>query len=193
MKRALTFMILLATVVSATAETKVGFVNMKTLFGKYYKTKDQDAALKTKRDIVKKYGEKLRDDLVRLDKEFKQLSEEVLNPALSPEARKNIEEDAKMKRTSVLMKDKQIREYMTKQSNQMKKEYEASRNSVVAEIRKEISVFATKLKYDMIIDVSGESANMVPVVVYYDKTKDITNVILRRLNAGHEVEEKKEK
>jgi Skp family chaperone for outer membrane proteins len=58
------------------------------------------------------------------------------------------------------------------------------RDDIVREIRKVLDAKAKAAGYTMVLDVSGESANMVPVLLYTDGQNDMTESLIKELNSG---------
>lgn len=184
------FLMLLAV---ASSYAEVAFIDMKHIFDNYYKTKDSDATLTTQREAMKAIAENMMKDLEEMRKNYMKLREEAQNVILSKEQREA--KFAEMKRVEKSAEDKktEIEQYQKSSITKIRTRYEEVRDSITKELLEYLSKFAEKKGYDMILDVSGQTANGISSVVYYNKKKDITTAIIKRLNAGNEESDKEEK
>jgi len=176
------------------AKGEIIFVNMNKVFKDYYLTSQKDAAFKSQKEIFKKAAEKRAKDIDTLNKEAKEHYDNSLNAVLSAEKRQEEAEQARTKANQVETQRKELRDFLKRMDKKLQKQYLDMRQEVVKKITDHIQEYAKQHNYELVIDISGLTSNQIPVIVYYDKDKDITEVIIAELNRGHEDElaEKKE-
>lgn len=189
MKKFLGLMVL-AVITNSAFALEVAFVDMNKIFENYYETKDADEALKTQRDIKAEEASAMLKQFEALGKKYQALMQEKENPLLTKEQR-----DAKVAEMKVVEKQaKQMKvdleKHRQKSLQEVRAKYEAKRDEIIAKLAKYLGKVSKAKKYDLVLDVSGKTANGISGVVYYDKKKDITDVILKNLNAGHETTKK---
>ncbi len=189
MKKFLSLMVLAVLTNSAFA-LEVAFVNMNKLFENYYETKDADEALKTQRDIKAEEASAMLKEFEALGKKYQALMQETENPLLTKEQRaskaaemKSVEKEAKQMKID-------LEKHRQKSLQEVRAKYEEKRDEIIAKLVKYLGKVSKAKKYDLVLDVSGKTANGISGVVYYDEKKDITDVVLKNLNAGHETTEK---
>ena len=140
------------------ADIKMGYADLSKLFDEYYKTKDYDKVLAGKStefgNTRTKKVEAIQDAVSKLG---------VLAEDKKAEKEKEIE---KMK-AELMEFDRQQRENLTKERNEKIRE-------ILLEIEKVVSDYAAKQGYTLILNDR--------VLIYGDKTMDLTEQILKILN-----------
>lgn len=185
MKKVL-FSFLMLSAVFSSYGFEVTFIDMKHIFDNYYKTKDADAVLKTQREAMKDLAENMMKDLEGMSKTYMQLREDAQNIVLSKEQRDAKFQEMKQTQKIAEQKKKEIDAYQKESVNKIRVKYEEVRDGITKELTDYLAKLAKVKKYDLIMDVSGQTANGIPTVVYYNKAKDITEAVLKSINVGHE-------
>lgn len=187
MKKLLFCALLLFVPVSlASADLKVATVDLGKAFDQFYKTKEAAAHLKEKQDEAQKEIQDKVADYQRISDEVNKLDQESKDPTLSPEARAEKAKARDQRGADLQAAQRQIEEFRTERSNELKDELIRRRKEVVDEITKVITDYSGPQGYDMVIDKSSASAaSGVPIVLYSSgKLPDITDAIIKQLNAG---------
>lgn len=164
------------------AAVEVRIVDLEKVFEQYIKKQQAEAALKEQAERFNLERQELVKQGQQLNEEFNQLREESQNTALSEEKRgeKRIEAEDKLRElkdfeTRLKSFDEEKRRLLDEQSKRM-------RRTLVKEIRDELKVYARKEGFALVIDVSGSTLNMEPVVLFADERLDITDQLVERLN-----------
>ena len=123
--------------------------------------------------------QQIGDNLQKLDAESK-------DPTLSPEARTEKGKARDQVASDLKAKERQIEEFKTERSNELKDEYLRRRKEVVDEITKVITDYSGPQGFDLVLDKSSASVTSgVPFVLYNSgKLTDITQDVVNKLNAG---------
>jgi len=173
---------------AAVVRGKIGYVNMERLFQNYYKTFSDDAAFKTQKELfiqaVADQGTKLE----LLKKTGKDARERSVSIALNDEARTQARRDANDKERELEAKDRELRDFVREKNDLLGAKYMELRDSIVKELSTFVADFGARTQHELILDISGLTRNAIPAVIYFDKSKDVTDVILADLNKGHESE-----
>ena len=152
------FLCIVTTGVYAADGGKIGYVDLSRLFDEYHKTKEYDKVLESKHGELEKVGkekiEKIRESEGKL--------------ALLKEDQKKILEDE-----IDLLKD-DAQEFVRQEQSSLTKERNEKIREILLEIEKEVSDFAEKEGYDIILNVR--------VLIYGDPAKNLTEEILTILN-----------
>lgn len=175
------------------ADVKVGSVDMKAVFEKYWRTKEAESKMSEVRASVKRELDERNEKRKTLEEEITKLNEQLKQPELS----------AKKKEESAGVREKKIGEWqgMMKelQAFQMEKEKQVQdqtlriRNGIVDEIKKVVDEIVKSENYDLVFDVSGNSINNVPVVMHAKESYDFTKTVVDRLNADRKAPAAEEK
>lgn len=178
----------LATWAVPAARAQTAYVDMDRLFQSYYKTARYDGSFKKQKDL---YAQHVTDGAAIIEQTKKQLGEvreRSLNIALSDEVRGQARKEAEEREGQIRDKQKELKDFLEEKDKELGRKYLEMRAEIVKELSEYIRNYAEREKLEMIMDVSGMSRNYIPVVVYYQKSKDITDKLLAEVNKGHEDE-----
>ncbi|NLB65062.1 MAG: OmpH family outer membrane protein [Lentisphaerae bacterium] len=166
---------------SALAAMNLATVDLDRVFNAHPKTKAAEAELKQAEDAVEAELEKVMADLQALDAEVAKLREAARNPMLTEEARilKRAEADDKLTE----LQEAQLRARRTQETKlkRLREQLLAKRQDIVDELMKEAAAFAKEAGYDLLLDRSGMTMNMVPLAVYSAEELDVTDELIERL------------
>ncbi len=180
----------LGLIVTAAAEPKVLCINMDQVFRGYYKTVREDASLKNQEKTYENYARGLAQEAETLKKAREELLERSLNIALSEETRAENRRGAEEKERLYGEKVRELKEFMEKRKKELGERYLQVRRKLVEEMTVFIQNYAKSQGAEFVLDRSGMSSNMIPLVLYYPEDADITQAVLAELNRGHEDEVK---
>jgi Skp family chaperone for outer membrane proteins len=165
------------------ADQKIATVDLRKVFDKYYKTIQSTAALKQEAQDIEKDRKKMMDDAQRHQTEWQKLFDKSNDQAVSSEERDKSKKETEQKYIE-LERDKQaIKEFDQIASNRLHEKELQRRDDIVKEIRQILNAEAKAAGYTMVLDPSGESQNMVPVVLYTNGQNDMTDALIKELNA----------
>ena len=143
------------------AGEKIGYVDLSRVFDEYSKTKEYDAVLEKKNSEYQDARNK------KLDK----IREEQGKLAL-------LKENEKAKLQESMDKDKaDLLEFDRQQQTDLKKQRDEKIREILLEIEKIVRDFAEKEKYSYILNDR--------VLIYGDKSKDLTEKVLKLLNDSY--------
>jgi Skp family chaperone for outer membrane proteins len=166
------------------ADIKLGFVDLKKVFDKYYKTVQSSAAIKEEVADVGKERKEMIDTITRRKEEWHKLLDKANDQAVSADERDRSKKAAEDKLVELKSADDAIQEFdKVSQTKIMEKERQR-RDSIVAEIRSVLDAKAKVHGYSAVLDTSGDSANYAPLVLFYNGDNDLTDELLKELNAA---------
>ena len=170
--------------VPALAQTKIGTVDLRKLFEGYWKTKQAQAALTDRQVQLGKDIKSMNDDLKKGGEEYQKLLEQASDQAISADQR-----DKRKLASADKLKDLQDRKaaldqfqrqaQVTLQEQQMR-----MRENILGEIKVAVTAKARAGGYSLVIDAAAETANATTAVVYSSGENDLTDEVLKQLNAG---------
>lgn len=180
----LTLVIFLTASANFAEEQKNAVVDMEKVFKGYYKTKINSAKFKKQAATFKDYADKLAESQLKLEEEFRTLRDASQNIAFSENERESKRLAARDKYRQLQAKQAELQQYDREKSAQLKEQYDNMRKELLTEIRKNIAKYAKENKYSMVLDSSGKSINDIPLIIYYQTSMDISDIILERINKG---------
>lgn len=137
---------------------KIGYVDLSRLFDEYHKTKEYDKVLESKHGELEKVGKE----------KVEKIKESEGKLALLKEDQKKVLEDE-----IDLMKGN-AQEFVRQEQSNLTKERNEKIREILLEIEKEVSDFAEREGYDIILNDR--------VLIYGDPAKNLTEEILTILN-----------
>jgi Skp family chaperone for outer membrane proteins len=170
--------------VPALAQTKIGTVDLRKLFDGYWKTKQVQTALNDRKAQLDKDDKSMRDDLKKGGEEYQKLLEQANDQAISSDQRDKRKQAAadKLKqlqdsKTAIDQFERQAQITLSEQSQRM-------RDNILSEIKAAVAAQAKVAGCSLVIDAAAETANATTAVVYSNGENDLTDAVLKRLNAG---------
>ena len=166
----------------ASAELKIGTVDMKKVFESYKKTKDAEQRISEMRNKYKKELDERMEKLKGMKDDIDKLTEDTKKAELSAEKR---QEKAK-KRDEIAGEANNL--WRDVQQSQQEKEKQLAdhsvrmRNGIVEEIKKIIDKSVIANNYDIVFDKSGPSLNGVNIVLHSRDSWDFTKEVVDELN-----------
>ena len=179
---------IVATTPAMADQDTVAYINMNKVFEGFYKTKRAEESLRKQEALYKERAETQVEELENLKKRYEQLRAEAESVALSEEAKQRKAEDAKTVGMQLRDKERDLQNYFADKKREMQGDYMKSRNTIVKEIMQHVRTYADEKGYDVVLDVSGMTQNMLPVILKHPEEKEITDIVLQDLNKGHEDE-----
>jgi len=160
----------------------VGLVDMNRIFRAYNRTKDAESKINQAKGAAKKdYDDRAAFYQKALD-EINSLNKQIDSSGLSGDAKSRMARDRDNKIANVKKMEKEITEFKTTREKQLQDQALKMREGIVAEITKLIASGLAMINDGLIIDVSGNSKNGVPVVVYSEGIPDFSNYVISALN-----------
>ncbi|MEI7535515.1 MAG: OmpH family outer membrane protein [Verrucomicrobiae bacterium] len=175
----LTIALLVVTVVSASAETKVASVDMKKLFNGYYKTKLAQASLETRKTELRKEIKDMADGLEKSQAAYKQLLDQASDPAISNDERTKRKQATADKAKEIGNSRAAIEQFQRQAEAQLADQSQRMSANLVGEIQKAVAEKAKAGGYSFVMNSAS-----VEVVVFASTDNDLTATVLAQLNAG---------
>ena len=180
----LTLSLLVFLSVPALAQTKIGTVDLRKLFDSYYKTKLAQASLTDRKAQLDKDDKSMHDDLRKGGEEYQKLLDQANDQAISSDQRDKYKQTAadKLKqlqdsKTAIDQFERQAQITLSEQSQRM-------RENILGEIKTVVAAKARAAGYSLVIDAAAETANATTAVIYTSGDNDLTDEVLKQLNAG---------
>jgi len=169
--------------VSASAQTKIATVDLRKVFDGYWKTKQADSALKERASDMEKEHKNMLDDYKKAREEYQTLVTNAADQAVSAEERDKRKRAAEDKLKYLKDQEDTITQYERQARNTLDEQRRRMRDNILGEIRTIINAKAKTGSFSLVVDVASESFNNTPVVLFTNNENDMTDDVLKQLNA----------
>lgn len=175
-------LVLLAGVTVASADIKIGTVDMNKVFGEYNKTKDAQAryslAEKAANDDLNTRVETLKKSM----QEISALNADLEKTELGQDTRAAKLKDREAKVAAARALDREIADFRTAKQKGLQDQFLKMRKDIVDDIMKTMNDLAKAKEFDLVFDKSGLSAGAIPVVLYSRDEYDFSSDVVAALN-----------
>jgi len=175
----LTFVLLTATGISATAQTKIATVDMKKLFNGYWKKKTAETSLDNRKLDLRKEIKEMAEGLDKAQTDYKKLMEQASDPVISAEEREKRKQVAVNKAKEINTSKGVLEQFQRQAETQLADQTQRMSANIVTEIQKAVADKAKAGGYTLVLNAATTE-----VVVFSDTTMDISDAVLAQLNAG---------
>lgn len=168
---------------AAHAQAKFGLVDMKKVFENYYKTKQAEANIKEEAANSNKVYQGMLEDYKRVNEEYKKLIDASNDQALSADERDKRKKSAESKLLEIQETEKSAKQFDQQARARLGDMEKRIREKIVGEIRDLVNAKAKAGSYTIVFDVAGQTAYQTPFILYTNGENDITESIIKELNA----------
>ncbi|MDR0351285.1 MAG: OmpH family outer membrane protein [Puniceicoccales bacterium] len=163
---------------SKVSDNGILVLDVQKVFDGYYKIEEIKKELTAKVDAAQKEFQAMIDQHMKLDKEVKDLNEKAQNPAIAAEAKDKFKKDAEAKEIELRQKMMEVAKFKNEadaQLNQLQQSKLMEQMEVIKGVVGEVSKEKGAL---VVFSKVGQD------VVYADDSLDISDEILKKLNAS---------
>jgi outer membrane protein len=169
---------------ASAAEQRIATVDLKKLFDNYYRTKQQDAKLKTEAAELEKDAKEMMEQLQKGDEKYTKMLDAAKDPAISAAEREKRSKEAENQLIDLRGLKNRLDQYNATSRARLDEQKRRMRDTLLSEIRDTIKAKIRGSGYTMVIDVGAESAIGTPIVLYSSGNDDLTDSVLKELNVG---------
>ena len=176
---------------SALAQSKVATVDMRQLFDNYYKTRLAQAALQERSAQLTKDDNSMKDDLKKATDDYQRLLEQSNDPAISADERDRRKQAAADKLKQLGDRRAAIEQYDRTGQATLNDQLQHMSEKIRADIQAAVNSRAKAGGYTIVLNTAAEGFNLgtgrinVPSAVIYNVDEvDLTDAVLKQLNAG---------
>ncbi len=169
--------------ISAAAELKLATVDMRKIFDGYWKTKRAEADLKDKATGFEQKFKTMADDRQKSIETHQKMVGNASDPALSPEEREKRKKLIEGKVIEIREIEQALQQFDRSSRETLSTQRRNITEKLTAEIRDVINAKAKAASYTMVFDSSGVSGPFAPLVIYHSGQSDLTDDVLKQLNA----------
>ena len=164
-------------------QLKIATFDFQKAFSEYYKTKDAEAELQARVATFKKEDQERANDYRKLAEEAQKLQDGAQDKTLSEGARQERLKAFQTKVQEVQNLQRAIQEFRSTRGRELEERSQRMRQGLIDEITKFVLEAGAKGKYTMVIDKTGRSMTGTPILLYTQDLPDITEEVVRAINA----------
>lgn len=179
-----TVLLLALTGIPALAQTKVGTVDLKKIFDNYYKTRLATRAIQDRAQDMDKDYTSMATDLKKRNDQYEQLLESANDQAVSADERGRRKQSADDQLKQLQQSKAAIDQYERQAQVTLQDQRQRMRDNILDEIKKVVSQKARASGDSLVVDTAAQTANGTPVVLFSAGDNDLTDDVLKQLNAG---------
>ena len=169
---------------SVAAELKLATVDMRKTFEGYWKTKRTEADLKDKATGFEQKFKTMAEDRQKAIETHQKMVSNASDPALSPEEREKRKKLIEAKVIEIREIEQALQQFDRSSRETLNTQRRNVTEKLTAEIRDVISAKSKAAGYAMVFDSSGMSGPFAPIVIYHNNQSDLTEEVLKQLNAS---------
>jgi outer membrane protein len=188
MTRHISLALALATLLGSThlarAQQKTGIIDLKKCFDNYWKTKQADTNLKERAADLDKARKGMIDDFQKSNDEYKKLLDSANDQAVAAAERDKRKKAAEDKLLEIRNLEQNIQAFDRQARTTLGDNQRRMRDNILKEIRDIVNAKAKAKGFSAVFDTAAESANQTPIMLYTNGENDITDEVVKDLNAA---------
>ena len=179
----LTAIVLTTTITSASAQSKVASVDMKKLFNGYWKFKQSQTILDERKTSLRKEIKEMADGLDKAQAEYKQLLEQANDQAISVDEREKRKTAAADAGKDLNSRKVAIEQFQRQAESGLAELSQRLSGNILTEIQKAVADKAKAGGYTTVVNAAASE-----IVIFTDTSTDLTEEVLKQINAGAPIE-----
>ncbi len=168
---------------SAYGQSRIATIDLGKVFENYWKTKQAQNIVKERRADIEKEFNNMVQDRKTAREEYDKLMVDANDPAVSAEEREKRKRAAEDKLKYLRDQEEVMQQYQRQAAVTIEEQTKRLRENILTEIRTIVTARAKSAAYSLVIDSAAESVNRTPVVLYNNNEHDLTQDVLKELNA----------
>lgn len=168
----------------APGSVKIGVIDLRRVFESYYKKVQTDEAFKAEAESMDKEHKDMIEDARKAEEAYKKQIDNANDMAVSKDERDKAKAAAEDKYRDLVNRKDAIDQYDRQAMARLQEEKRQKRDVLVQDIKEHLVAQAKAGGYNLVLDTSGESANMLPVAIYANGLPELTDALIKELNAG---------
>lgn len=167
----------------AQSQPRIALVDLRKVFDGYYKTRDADSKIKEEAASLERTAKGMLEDYKKANEEYKQLMESASDAAISAEEKQKRRKSAEDKLIEIRQLEQQVQQYQRQSEASLLEKRRRMREQILREIREVVVTKSKAAGYTLVLDTAADSINQTPIVLYTNGENDLTEDLLKQLNA----------
>lgn len=170
---------------------KVATVDMQALFQEFHQTKSTRAKFEEEQKGVAKQLDERKARLNEAKVELDSLEKQLGDPSVADAKKQALFTDRQVKQQQAEGLQRELEEFVQRKSRALQEQMQLRMKAILEDIRGKVQQHAEAENYDYVLDKTGASTSQVPILLYTKDATDITEVLLKEINAGAPAAEEK--
>ena len=167
---------------AASAQARIATVDLRKVFEDYWKKKQADNIIKERIDELEKGRKALLDRYQKMSDEYRAAMDEANSQAVGADEREKRKKTAEGKLRDLKELEAQVSQYNETARANIDEQQRRIRDNILDEIRKVVDTKARAGNFSLVLD--SDKLNKTPVVVFTNGENDLTDAVLKDLNAN---------
>lgn len=171
---------------SAWAQGRMATVDLKKVFENYWKTKQAQASINDRQTDMQKDLKTMEAEAKKTQEEYQTLAATAADQAVSAEERERRKKNAEDRLKQLRDARENMAQYERQARVTLEEQGKRVRENLLTEIRNVVTAKGKQAGFALVLDSSGMSINNAPapVVLYTNNENDLTDEIIKQLNAS---------
>ena len=174
---------------SAKAELVILTISVNKAAEQFYKVQDFLKELQSSQEQAQERVQAINDEGKSLEQEYTELAEQANSDILTEEARNEAKQDAGIKYQEIAQKQNELHQFAENVQRQMAQRQGTQMSLFTKEIMEVVTEVYKEREASLVLDTSGASQNGMPAVISFDASIDITEEVVKRINADKPADE----
>jgi outer membrane protein len=174
---------------SAKAELVILTISVNKAAEQFYKVQNFLKELQSSQEQAQERVQAINDEGKSLEQEYTELAEQANSDILTEEARNEAKQDAGIKYQEIAQKQNELRQFAENVQRQMAQRQGTQMSLFTKEIMEVVTEVSKEREASLVLDTSGASQNGMPAVISFDASIDITEEVVKRINAEKPADE----
>jgi Skp family chaperone for outer membrane proteins len=170
--------------VPAFGQGRTATLDLRKVFDNYWKKNEADNALQDRAAEMEKEFKGLTDDYTKAKADYAKLQADAADSAVAADEREKRKKAAEAKLLEIHESEQTIESFRRQAAATLDEQKRRMRDKIIGEIKNVVNAKAKSASYAFVVDTSAESANGTPVLMYSSGENDITDDVLKQLNAN---------
>lgn len=168
----------------ALAQAKFATVDMKKVFDSYHKTKQAETQIKERATESDRVYKGMVEDFQTANEEYRTLIQSSNDQAISETERERRKQNAERKLLEIQEIEKSVKQFQTQARESLGALEKRMRDNIVKEIRDLVDSKARSGGFTMVFDTAAQTVYQTPFILYTSGQNDLTDELIRDLNAS---------
>jgi Skp family chaperone for outer membrane proteins len=169
-------------VAPVSAQARIATIDLRKIFEDYWKKKQADNIIKERIDELEKGRKALLERYQKMSEEYRDAMDQANSQAVGADEREKRKKTAEGKLRDLKELEAQISQYNDTARANMDEQQRRIRDNILDEIRKVVEARAKAGNFSLVLD--SDKLNKTPVVVFTNGDNDLTEAVLKELNAN---------
>jgi len=184
LKCSLAALLLALATATAPAQGRFATVDLTKLLQGYWKTKQVEATINERQAEIAKETKSMLGDYNKAKEEYQKVLAAAYDQAVSAEEREKRKQNADAKFKEMKDLEDTIGQFERRARATLEEQYIRMLGNLVSDIREVVSAKARAAGYTVVLDASADSQKRTPVVLFASAETDLTDSVLKELNAN---------